>query len=270
MKASLEFGALLFSFCAGTVGVTQAQTLEPAPSAPQVPTANQQLQNGLAALKANDPQRALNAFKLVLTSDPDNEVANLLAATAEVGLHQGDAAVAHAEKARQLDPNNWKVHTTLVIAYAEAGKTEQRDAERETLRKLHSDPTAKDAVQANGFLLDMFQVGQYKVDAVEFFRPLGKFHVYYRFLIRNAQDKRVWEIALQSDDFSQASWAQAHADLAAKGERQFSLEGDGGGSHVEYRLFSGTPTYDAVKEVVVHVLEQQAKPFPGETDQAAH
>jgi Tfp pilus assembly protein PilF len=265
VRRARQAGTLLAGVVALAAGALRAQTLEPnqqAAAAP--PTANQQLKNGLAALKANDPQRALNAFKLVLLSDPDNEVANLLAATAEVGLHQGAAAVAHAEKARQIDPNNWKVHTTLVIAYAEAGKTAERDAERATLRKLHSDPQAKDAMQANGFLLDMFAVNKYKVDAVEYFKPVGKFHVYYRFLVRNAADKRVWEFALKSDDLGQASWAQAHADLAAKGERQFSLEGDGGGSHMEYRLFSGDPGYDAVKEVVVHALSEQAKPFPGE------
>ena len=269
MKGTWGIGML--AGCILGAGAANAQTLEPTPPAPSstavAPSANQQLQSGLASLKANDPQRALNAFKLVLVTDPDNEVANLLAATAELGLHQGDAAVAHAEKARQLDPNNWKVHTTLVIAYAEAGKTQQRDAERETLGRLHGDPQAKDAMQANGFLLDMFQVKQYKVDAVEYFSPVGKFHVHYRFLIRNAQDKRVWEFALQSDDFGQASWAQAHPDLAGKGERQFSLEGDGGGSHMEYRLFSGDPGYDAAKDAVTHALSEQNKPFPGEPAQ---
>ncbi len=145
----------------------------------------------------------------------------------------------YAEKAKQLAPDDWRVNTTLVTAYAVAGHTQQRDAERELLRKLHDDPKAKEANQSNGFLLEMFPVGKYRVDAIEYFHPMGKFHLYYRFIVRDAAGKRVWEISLTSDDMNQASWAKAHPEQAAAGKRQYSLQGEGGGEHADYRFFSG-------------------------------
>ena len=105
-----------------------------------------------------------------------------------------------------MRPNDWRVDTTLVTAYASAGKTKERDAERTKLIALHENATAQDAIKANGFLLDLFRVKEYRVEAVQYFKPLGKFHTYYRFVVRNRAGKRLWEYDLQSDDFSQKSW----------------------------------------------------------------
>ena len=66
------------------------------------------------------------------------------------------------------------------------------------LRHLHDDPHAPDAMQTKGFLLEMFPVKQYKVEAIEYFHPVDKFHIYYRFLIRNATGKRVWQSTLRA------------------------------------------------------------------------
>jgi hypothetical protein len=189
----------------------------------------------------------------------------LYAAGAALELYQGDVAVQYAEKAKQLDPDNWKVHTTLVAAYAAAGRTQERNAERELLRKLHADPKAPDAMQTSGFLLEMFPVKKYRVDAIEYFQPIDKFHIYYRFIIRNQQGKRVWDIIAESNDFDEKSWEQAHQQQAAAGERQFQLVGNGGDVHVDYRMFSGKPAYDATKALVVQILNAQTAPFPGET-----
>src|SRR5271170_4981107 len=222
-------------------------------------------EKGLAALKANQPQQALDLFERVLQANPNDAAANLLAATAAVSLYKGDLAVKYAEKAREVDPNNWKVHTTLVAAYAAAGKKEQRNQEREILRKLHDDPHAPDAMQTRGFLLEMFPVKQYGIEAVEYFHPVDKFHIYYRFLIRNAEGKRVWQIDVESNDFDQNSWARAHPDEAAAGKRQFQLVGEDQDLHMDYRMFSGTPDYDAIRAQAVDVIQAQTAPFPRET-----
>jgi tetratricopeptide (TPR) repeat protein len=221
---------------------------------------------GLAALQANQPQQALDIFEQVLRAHPDDAAANLLAASAAVSLYKGGEAVAYGEKALQLDPQNWKVHTTLVVAYAEAGKKDQRDQERATLRKLHDDPGAPDAMQTSGFLLDLFPVhspsGQYRVEAVEYFHPVGKFHIYYRFIIHNSAGKPVWQIDAESNDFDEDSWAKAHPDEAAAGKRQFQLVGDGAGVHTDYTMFSGTADYDKIRAQVAAIIAQAA-PFAG-------
>ena len=236
----------------------------PAPASPSPATLTEQ---GLAALKANQPAPALDDFQKALQADPNDVAANLLASTAALSLYKSDLAVQYAEKARQLDPSNWKVHTTLVAAYAVAGKKEQRDQEREILRRLHADPHAPDAMQTSGFLLEMFPVKQYRVEAVEYFKPVGKFHVYYRFLIRNAQGKRVWQIDAESNDFDQSSWAKAHPDEAAAGKRQFQLVGEEGDARNDYHMFSGLPDYDLIRAQVVGVIQEQTTPFPGEAAQ---
>lgn len=249
-------------------GVAQS----PAPAAPAASPQQQissPIDEGLRYLKSNQPQKALAAFQGVLASDPDNATANLLAASAALNLYDGASAVAYAEKARQLAPNDWRVDTTLVAAYAAAGKSKERDELRTQLVKLHESADAPDAMKANGFLLDLFKVGNYRVEAVQYFKPIGKFHTYYRFLVRNAAGRRVWEYELQSDDFSQKSWAEAHPQEAAAGGRQYSLESDTGDTHTEYRLFSGNPGYDEVRAVVVRLLQDRTTPFPAEAQKPA-
>lgn len=266
---------LAFALCVSLCISAFAQTPSTQPIPPTTAPSTSQ---GLAALQANQPQQALDIFEQVLRANPDDAAANLLAASAAVSLYKGGEAVAYAEKARQLDPQNWKVHTTLVVAYAEAGKKEQRDEERAKLRKLHDDPGAPDAMQTSGFLLDLFPVpspgvqspagvqaaaGQYRVGAVEYFHPVGKFHIYYRFIIRSSAGKPVWQIDAESNDFDEGSWAKAHPDEAAAGKRQFQLVGDGGGIHTDYSMFSGTADYDTIRAQVVAIVAAQTAPFAG-------
>ena len=245
------------------VASAQEQSPSPEVSQPTVSTT----EKGLGALKANQPQQALDQFELALKTNPDDASANLLAASAALSLYKNDLAVKYAEKARELDPNNWKVHTTLVAAYAGAGMKQQRDQEREILRKLHVDPNAPDAMQTKGFLLEMFPLKQYRIEAIEYFQPVEKLHIYYRFVIRNGAGKRVWQIDVESNDFDQNSWAKAHPDEAATGKRQFQLVGEDRDLHMDYRMFSGAPDYDLIRAQVVSVIQEQTAPFPGEARQ---
>lgn len=261
-----------------TVGVSSgfvARAQEPGATAPETkapeaaPVQSTGIDEGLKYLKSGQPEKALAAFQTVLQTDPENATANLLAASAALNLYQGDVAVTYAEKARQLAPNDWRVDTTLVTAYAAAGKTKERDAERAKLVALHESADAPDAIKANGFLLDIFRVKDYRVEAVQYFKPLGKFHTYYRFVVRSHGGKRLWEYDLQSDDFGQKSWAEVHAQEAVVGGRQYELESDTGDTHTEYRLFSGDPGYDAVRAVVVGLLQERTTPFPAEAPKPA-
>ena len=239
----------------------QAGTSASPPSGlPNLPAANAMLAEGLAALQGNHPRQALTDFQQILKSDPGNTAANLLASTAAVELYQGQLAVQYAEKARQLEPGNWKIHTTLVAAYSAAGIREQRDVERAMLEQLHK-MGATDARQATGFLIEMFPVGAYRVDAVEYFEPMGKFHTYYRFLVRQADGRRVWEVDVESDDFDEQSWAAAHPAEAASGNRQFQITGRGDNNQsVDYRNFSGKADYDNIRVMVVEILRTRGVP----------
>ncbi len=277
MRSSKRFGPLAALFLGLGLGFPADKTLgqsagastsQSAPTEPPV-AAIDPIDRGLTYLKTNQPEKALASFQQILETDPGNASANLLAASAALNLYMGDVAVTYAEKARDLAPNDWRVDTTLVTAYAAAGKIRERDAERAKLVALHASADAPDAMKANGFLLDLFRVKSYRVEVVQYFHPIGKFHTYYRFLVRNPAGKRLWEYDLQSDDFEQKSWAEAHPQEAAAGGRQYSLESDTGDTHTEYRLFSGDPGYDGVRAMVVRLLQERTTGFPAEAPKSA-
>lgn len=239
----------------------------PVQTTAQVPVAASDIQvllnHSIDELKAGQPAQSLSDLQLVLAADHNNAIASLYAATAAMELYNGPLAVRYAEQAHRLDPQSWKVHTTLVAAYAAAGMKQQRDEERTTLERLHA-TGAPDARAASGFLVEMFEVppavhaqplAPTRVEAIQYFRPVGKFHTYYRFLVQRPGHKPE-EIDVQSNDFDERSWAQAHPKEAAAGERQFQLTGRGESGEVDYRMFSGSPDYDAIRAMVVKVLSR--------------
>ncbi len=253
--------------CGGLAGYAQANAKPSAPGTAPSAAADAvaaEIDQGQAALRAGNPKQALALFQQALAGDPQSAAANLLASSAEIALFQPIEAVRYGERAQALEPGNWKVHTTLVTAYAMAGDASQRDAERALLREDHANPALPDARETTGFLLDLFRAGRYRVEAVEYFRPLGKYNTYYRFIVRNAAGARVWTIEVNSDSLNQTSWAQSYPRQAAEGQRQFQIESAQGPDHMDYRTFSGAPGYDYAKSVVVKLLAAQDKPFPGE------
>ena len=255
---STPFSAsLLASMTAFLMGAGSALSAGQTAPVPPPSGAAAAISQGLAALQTNQPRQALTDFQQAIQADPNNAAANLLASTAAVELYQGQMAVQYAEKARQLDSQNWKIHTTLVAAYSAAGMKPQRDQERAILEQLHRVGPA-DARQATGFLLEMFPDRANRVDAIEEFEPMGKFHTWYRFLLHQPDGRRFWDIDVQSNDFDQRSWATAHAAEAAKGDRQFQIVGHGDNNQeIDYRMFSGQPDYDQIRAMVVEILKER-------------
>ena len=259
-QRAAKFGMLL------CMGLAAARVYSQQPSAAGTGAAeSDKTEQAIADLKQNQPQKALDLLTEVLGQNPNDAAASLLAASAAIELNQPALAVTYGERARALEPSNWKVDTTLVTAYAMASKTTERDAMRASLRALHAAAKEPDAKQASGFLLDRFRVKQYSVDAVEYFAPVGKFHIYYCFFVRNDQGRRLWQISVQSDGLNQASWAKAYPQQAAEGQRQFQLTGEGNGVRTDYRSFSGSPDYDWIKSQVGEIIKAQPGPFPGES-----
>ena len=98
----------------------------------------------------------------------------------------------------------------------------------------------------------------------EYFKPVGRYNTYFRFIIRNAAGAHVWTIEVNSDSLNQSSWALAYPQQAKEGQRQFQIESAQGDVHVGYRTFSGAAAYDYAKSEVIKIVSAQAGPFPGE------
>jgi hypothetical protein len=206
--------------------------------------------------------KALELYDQVLAEDPGNAPVNLLAAGAAIESLQMDRALRYAQRAQQLDPSDWKVHLTLLVADSGVGRLKDRDEERKLVRQFHEDGKYPDAAQSNGFMVEYFPLKDYRVRAIEYFAPIGKERFSYRFLLYGPERAELWAVALESDDLDQASWAQAHKELAAAGQREYSLEGYGTGKHTTYRSYSGKPSYDEVRADAVKVLSEQIQSVP--------
>lgn len=249
-----------FFACGTALAASQSAAAPPSAVAGPPPGEQAKIDSALSQMKQHQDAKALDLFGQVLAADPDNAQVNLLAAGAAIENFQPDLALKYAEKAHQLDPNAWQVHLTLLVADAGANRIKERDEERQLVRQFHSDGKHPDATQANGFMVDYFPLKSYRVRAVEYFSPIGKQHFAYRFLVYDQQRTLLWTVTLESDDLDQTSWATAHAELAKRGEREYSLEGYGVETHTTYRNYSGKPSYDDTKADVVKILNEHALP----------
>lgn len=210
-----------------------------------------------AAMSEADHNRDAEAFDLmrqVVASVPNDAHLNLLAAGEGIEAMRPDLALQYAQKAEQLDAGDWTIHLTLLAAYAGMGDVQERERQRALVRQFHFDGKHPEAAQSNSFLVEYFPVRNYRIRAIEYFLPYGEEHFAYRFQVYDQSRRQVWSIALESDDLSQPSWIATHRQLAAAGQREYSLEGYGEGNHTMYRYFSGKPSYDEVKAEVVKIL----------------
>ncbi len=210
-----------------------------------------------AAMSEADHNRDAEAFDLmrqVVASAPGNAHLNLLAAGEAIESMQPDLALQYALKAEQLDPGDWTIHLTLLAAYAGMGNVQERERQRAIVRQFHFDGAHPEAAQSTSFMVEYFPVRNYRVRAIEYFLPQGEENFAYRFQVYDQSGRQVWSIALESDDLSQPSWIATHHQLAAIGQREYSLEGYGEGNHTLYRNFSGKPSYDDVRAEVVKIL----------------
>ena len=260
MRRSARCGmgsALLLACLAGPVSLGQPQTAPPPnPSAGSSSVSGgPTLAQGMAALKDNQAREALNDFQRVLVSDPNNVAATLLASTAAVELFQGPLAVQYAEKAEKLDPRNWKIHTTLVAAYAAAGMKQQRDHERALLRDLHTNRCPRCAPRHRVSRRDVSSGSgsRRRHRVLRAGRPLP-----HLLSLPRAPAQRQARLAKSTCSATISIRSRGPRRIPPKprhGDRQFQITGQGDDDNtVDYRMFSGKPDYDNVRVMVVEAL----------------
>ena len=219
-------------------------------SPPQVSTSNEDLKSKMtdatALFQKGDYAHALSIFYQVTAAEPANIVAHNMAGNCSLQLKDYPGAIASFKRALELQPGEWHNEAGLMQAYSLSGMTKERDSQREELRQLK---TQNRLPQNFHFLVDSFEVGDKRVEVVEFYPDLaGGYHYRYWFNLLDSSGKQVYRIALESDDIDQVNFAKSHPKEAAAGQREFSMDGYGSNTHSTYRFYDGEPSFEQVRE----------------------
>jgi len=214
---------------------------------------------------------ALAKLRGLLAQLPQNTQAQRAMAerTAEAALWAGDRAYAISllKPIEEHDGSDCPARTLLARAYAENGQSAERDAEISALTALHKQAPESPAGKLDEFLLEQHSLKSGgSVEIWYALRPWGPLHCHLSAVILDASGGMILGITLNSDDGIQVYFRQIHPDLAAKGERQFSLDafapdrilpdGKFDQPHALIQFFDGKPSYDAVREQILAIAER--------------
>lgn len=217
-----------------------------------------------------DAGRYADAFRelrgLLAQLPQDSPVQHVMAEmTAEAALFAGDRAysITLMKPIEEHDGSDCLARTLLARAYAENGQAVEREAEISALTALHKQAPESPVGKLDFFLLEQHSLKSGGTVGIWYaLQPWGamKTHLYAQVL--DASGKATLTIQLNSDDGLQVYFKEKHPDLAAKGERQFSLDvSDGKADHSgALQFFDGKPTYETVRERIIAIAERTGKP----------
>jgi tetratricopeptide (TPR) repeat protein len=215
---------------------------------------------------------ALAELRALLAQLPPNTPAQRATAerAAEAALEAGDQAYAIAvlKPIEEHDRTDCLARMLLARAYAENGQSAERDAEISALTALHKQDPNSPAGK-----LDMFQLEKKSLKSGGtigigyYLRPSGPHNTHLIAQIYNASGKMTLSIELDSDEGDQVEFKRAHPDLAAKGDRRYSLDAygpdttvpGGKGQMVHYpviQFYDGRPAYEVVRQRIFEIAER--------------
>ena len=211
---------------------------------------------------------ALKQLRDLLEELPVESPAHLAVAerAAEAALYAGETeyAITLLKPVEKHDGSDCAARTLLARAYAENGKSAERDAELTALTTLHAQSPRVPAGQ-----LDMFLLEEHKLDsggAVTIWyvlRPFGAMQTHLFAEVSGRSGSELVRIELNSDDGLQVYFKEQHPELAAKGERQYSLDAlalnHGKPEHATIQYYDGIPAYDTVRQKIFEIAERAAK-----------
>jgi len=197
---------------------------------------------------------ALADLRTLLAHLPPNTAAQSAMAerTAEAALEAGERAYAISllKPIEEHDGSDCLARTLLARADAESGQSAERDAEIAALTALHKQANSP-ASKLDMFLLEKHSLkGGGNVTIWYALRPWG----------RHVSGDMTLRIELDSDDGDQVYFKEVHPDLAAKGDRRYSLDVLGPdptlpSGHALIQFFDGAPSYDTVRERILAIAE---------------
>ena len=218
---------------------------------------------------------ALDGFKELLPQLQAGSPAYSFVAkfASEAAINTGDRAFAlqTLKPIEQADANDWQAASLLARAYAESGDGPQRDREIARLSDLQRRAVDPQFAKLGQFQLERIVLPNGSMRVWYSLTPWGVYHVYVFARVYDAAEQQMLRLTLESGDFDQPGFAKEHPDLAARGERAFSLDGYGPDahtadgqliqSHYTYGSFEGQPNYDTVRRQMIEAAEGVRKPI---------
>ena len=228
------------------------------------------------AFIANRYADALGELRSLLAQLPQDTPAQSAMAerTAEAAVYAGEQtyAISLLKPIEARNGSDCPARTLLARAYAEQGQSAERDAEISALTALHKEAPESPAGKLDAFLLEQHSLkGGGAVTIAYFLRPAAPHNTHLLAQIFDASGSLMLHIELDSDDGDQVYFKESHPELAAKGNRQFSLDafldkavpGDTSDDrHALIQFFDGAPSYDTVRDQILAIAERSAKSVP--------
>lgn len=232
------------------------------------------------AFIANRYADALGELRGLLAQlPPDTPAQSAMAErAAEAAIYAGEQtyAISLLKPLEARDGSDCPARTLLARAYAELGKSTERDAEINALNELHKQAPESPAGKLDAFLLEQRSLkGGGAVTIAYFLRPAPPFNTHLLAQIFDASGSLMLHIELDSSDGDQVYFKETHPDLAAKGEREYSLDAfldkalpdnTSEDRHALIQFFDGAPSYDVVRERIMAIADRaatlEAKPSP--------
>jgi tetratricopeptide (TPR) repeat protein len=247
------------------------------------------LKPGIDALKRGDNAAAVDALQPALAAYPDDLRVLRYTASAAMGANQNEKALDLFNRALAEHPNQpWPLRLAVLQLEARLEKWPAFDRDLAALRAAKKSGTDHQLDSSNGFIMEEFDAGGKHVQAVVFPLLAGGYHTLYRFLLpklsvtappvqASTQSPRSSRcdnpdfrpyIDVESDDVDQEPFRKAHPDLAAKGERSYSLDTYGApcSQGLIKFYFDGEPAYESVRADVIKALTYTPKPAAANPD----
>lgn len=205
--------------------------------------ARQQYENALAAFRDNPDVLYNAAFATYLCGELPRAVELFL-------------------QLREMTPNDWQVRAKLIQLYQRLNKSAERDAERTALLAAWKSGTNPDLTSQTEYCRDRFTAGGEQVMVFEHFELKGDRALRYVFGVMDASGKsEKYRITLGSYETTNTIWHESTEPRPKPEERLFHLDGYYDQAHATYGFYSPEPSYDDVRQQVINILENKAKPL---------
>ena len=204
---------------------------------------DEMMRPALALLAKGDGAGALEGLRPALAAYPNDLRVLRYSGQAAVLAKQYTEALELDTRALAQHPNQpWPIRLGRMQAEAELGRWSEFDADLLALRTAKKAGTDHALDGSSGFIIDEFELNGSPVQAVVYPLLAGRFHTLYRFLLAKPAEAPPQATAtanpagpcanpnfrpyidVESDDIDQVHFAKDHPDLAAKGERSYSLD----------------------------------------------